>query len=88
MDVPRGGRFFNVVVLGFPGSAISRWRAGDAPVRGGTYFLCRRKVSKQRKRAHTANPCHDWRVIGVPMLSPFKYAGAVEVYRFEQELAV
>ena len=28
----------------------------DAPVRGGTYFLCRRKESKQRKRAHTASP--------------------------------
>jgi hypothetical protein len=26
-----------------------------APVRGGTYFLCRRKESKQRKRAHTAS---------------------------------
>ena len=26
-----------------------------APVRGGTYFLCRRKESKQRKRANTAN---------------------------------
>jgi hypothetical protein len=26
-----------------------------APVRGGTYFLCRRKESRQRKRAHTAN---------------------------------
>jgi hypothetical protein len=30
--------------------------AGVAPVRGGTHFLCRRKESKQRKRAHTANP--------------------------------
>ena len=28
-----------------------------APVRGGTYFLCRRKESKQRKRANTARPC-------------------------------
>ncbi|MFP3274878.1 MAG: hypothetical protein RXR52_28735, partial [Paraburkholderia sp.] len=26
-----------------------------APVRGGTYFLCRRKESKQRKRAATAS---------------------------------
>ena len=26
-----------------------------APVRGGTHFLCRRKESKQRKRAHTAS---------------------------------
>ena len=28
--------------------------SGVAPVRGGTYFLCRRKESKQRKRANTA----------------------------------
>jgi uncharacterized membrane protein YccF (DUF307 family) len=27
-----------------------------APVRGSTHFLCRRKESKQRKRAHTASP--------------------------------
>jgi hypothetical protein len=26
-----------------------------APVRGGTYFLCRRKESRQRKRAATAS---------------------------------
>ena len=26
-----------------------------APVRGSTHFLCRRKESKQRKRAHTAS---------------------------------
>jgi hypothetical protein len=45
-------------VVGFDfvaASAMWRWRAGVAPVRGGTYFLCRRKESKQRKRAHTAN---------------------------------
>jgi hypothetical protein len=28
---------------------------GVAPVRGGTSFLCRRKESKQRKRAQTAS---------------------------------
>ncbi|MBN3754610.1 hypothetical protein G3N95_16790 [Paraburkholderia sp. Tr-20389] len=38
-------------------SALCLWFAGVAPVRGGTYFLCRRKESKQRKRAHTASPC-------------------------------
>jgi hypothetical protein len=27
----------------FRGSAMSRWRASVAPVRGGTYFLCRGK---------------------------------------------
>jgi hypothetical protein len=31
------------------------WFIGVAPVRGGTYFLCRRKESKQRKRAATAS---------------------------------
>ena len=38
-------------------SAICFWFASVAPVRGGTYFLCRRKESKQRKRAHTASAC-------------------------------
>src|SRR3984885_6244528 len=34
----------------FLGSAISRWRAGDAPVRGGTYFSLQRqrKVGKRK----------------------------------------
>ncbi|WP_210237169.1 hypothetical protein, partial [Mesorhizobium sp. M3A.F.Ca.ET.174.01.1.1] len=36
-------------------SLNSRRSIGVAPVRGGTYFLCRRKESKQRKRAHTAS---------------------------------
>ena len=47
-----------VVVMGL------RWHPRDdltpsrvAPVRGGTYFLCRRKESKQRKRANTVSPC-------------------------------
>jgi hypothetical protein len=43
--------FFVAVVA----SAISFRVASVAPVRGGTYFLCRRKESKQRKRAHTAS---------------------------------
>jgi len=33
----------------------SLWSICVAPVRGGTYFLCRRKESRQRKRAHTAS---------------------------------
>jgi hypothetical protein len=36
-------------------SWISWWSIRVAPVRGGTHFLCRRKESKQRKRAHTAS---------------------------------
>jgi hypothetical protein len=44
------------VALAFFGlSLISLWSIGVAPVRGGTHFLCRRKESKQRKRAHTAS---------------------------------
>jgi hypothetical protein len=30
-------------------SLNSRWSISVAPVRGGTYFLCRRKESRQRK---------------------------------------
>ena len=41
---------------------------GVAPVRGGTYFLCRRKESKQRKRAHPASPCSYPRAPNVPIL--------------------
>ena len=50
--------------------------AGVAPVRGGTYFLCpprglpsgrQRKESKQRKRAHTANPSFYPRALNVPI---------------------
>jgi general secretion pathway protein K len=33
-------------------SALCLWFASVAPVRGGTYFLCRRKESKQRKGSH------------------------------------
>ena len=52
----RAGVFVVVVVvvsnpLGL--SLISLWSICVAPVRGGTHFLCRRKESKQRKRAHT-----------------------------------
>src|SRR5258705_9229143 len=36
--------------LRLPGSALAPRGAGVAPVRGGTYFLCRRKESRQRKR--------------------------------------
>ena len=39
-----------------------------APVRGGTYFLCRRKESKLRKRAHTASPNFYPRALNVPIL--------------------
>ncbi|MBN3765746.1 hypothetical protein [Burkholderia sp. Ac-20365] len=49
------------VLLGFVVWFCFRWHprdvlpgSGVAPVRGGTYFLCRRKESKQRKRANTA----------------------------------
>ena len=31
------------------------WSISFAPVRGSTHFLCRRKESKQRKRAHPAS---------------------------------
>jgi hypothetical protein len=44
-----GGFFVNPFGL----SLISLWSIRVAPVRGGTHFLCRRKESKQRKRAHT-----------------------------------
>ncbi len=40
---------------GFGLSLRSRWSISVPPVRGGTHFLCRRKESKQRKRAHTAS---------------------------------
>jgi hypothetical protein len=45
------GAFFNTLGL----SLISLWSIRVAPVRGGTHFLCRRKESKQRKRAYTAS---------------------------------
>jgi len=48
-------------------SAISFRFAGVAPVRGGTHFLCRRKESKQRKRAHTASACFYPRAPDVPV---------------------
>jgi hypothetical protein len=37
------------------GRFYSYWSISVAPMRGGTHFLCRRKESKQRKRAQTAN---------------------------------
>jgi hypothetical protein len=49
-------------------SALCFRSASVAPVRGGTYFLCRRKESKQRKRAHTASTCFYPRARDVPML--------------------
>jgi hypothetical protein len=49
-------------------SALCLRFASVAPMRGGTYFLCRRKESKQRKRAHTASPCDYPRAPSVPTL--------------------
>jgi hypothetical protein len=46
------------VCLCFCGVGLSLfcfWFISVAPVRGGTHFLCRRKESKQRKRAATAS---------------------------------
>ena len=37
-------------------------------MRGGTYFLCRRKESKQRKRANTANASYCLRAPDGPVL--------------------
>jgi len=51
-----------------PASAFWCWFASVAPVRGGTHFLCRRKESKQRKRAHTASSCCYPRALNVPAL--------------------
>ena len=50
--------------------ALIDWRGklGASPVRGSTYFLCRRKESKQRKRAHTASACSYPRALNVPIL--------------------
>ena len=43
-------------VLFFVGLSLNCvWSITVAPVRGGTYFLCRRKESRQRKPLHTAN---------------------------------
>jgi hypothetical protein len=43
-------RFFVVAFASVAASASSRWRAGDAPVRGGTYFSLQRqrKVGKRK----------------------------------------
>src|SRR5947208_2669599 len=49
------GGLFVLHLACFGLSLFSRWSIGVAPVRGGTYFLCRRKESKQRKRAYTAS---------------------------------
>ena len=48
-------------------SAFCFWFISVAPVRGGTHFLCRRKESKQRKRAHTASSCCYPRALHVPI---------------------
>jgi hypothetical protein len=44
------GRFWGVGL-----SLNSLWSIGVAPVRGGTYFLCRGKESRQRKPLYTAS---------------------------------
>jgi hypothetical protein len=48
--------FWPFLAVFFGLSLLCFWFACVAPVRGGTYFLCRRKESKQRKRAATASP--------------------------------
>ena len=48
-------------------SAFCFWFISVAPVRGGTHFLCRRKESKQRKRAHAASSCCFPRARNVPI---------------------
>gem|GEM_PF-6597339 len=49
------GRFF-CCCSGFVGLSLFSCRSiGVAPVRGGTYFLCGCKESRQRKQLHTAN---------------------------------
>ena len=50
-----------------PASALRLRGAGFAPVRGGSHFLCRRKESNQRKRAHTASACYYPRALNVPV---------------------
>ena len=58
---------FGFVFVFVVASAICFRYSRVAPVRGGTYFLCRRKESKQRKRAHTASPCAYPRAPNVPV---------------------
>ncbi|ABE32771.1 hypothetical protein Bxe_A0160 [Paraburkholderia xenovorans LB400] len=41
--------------LGFGLFLICLWSISVAPVRGGTYFLCRGKESRQRKPLYTAS---------------------------------
>ena len=60
-------RWVVVLLLLLLASAFCFWFASVAPVRGGTYFLCRRKESKQRKRAHTASACFYPRAPNVPI---------------------
>ena len=62
----RGRHSLSFWVFAGLASAFSYRLASVAPVRGGTYFLCRRKESKQRKRAHTASPCWCPRALNVP----------------------
>jgi len=66
--------------FGFGLSLMSLWSIGVAPVRGGTYFLCRRKESKQRKRLHTANVQAD---------PPHSHScGAINAHSLAQQTAV
>jgi hypothetical protein len=61
---------------GLLASATCLRTSNVAPVRGGTYFLCRRKESRQRKRAHTASPCDCPRAPNVPTLHTAMYSDA------------
>ena len=73
-------RGWSLRAFGFGLSLNSLWSIGVAPVRGGTYFLCRRKESKQRKRLHTANvqagPPHSY------------FCGAINAQSLAQQTAV
>ena len=69
--------FLTFLLFAALASALCFWFARVAPVRGGTYFLCRRKESKQRKRAHTASTCSYPRAPNVPTLH-----SATFCYRF------
>ena len=67
-------------------SAFRFWFAGVAPVRGGTYFLCRRKESKQRKRTHTASPCSYPRAPDVPALHAATLLSSIVASAFDKRL--
>ena len=88
---PCAGRHLLWVVVrrrvGFSGFALaSAWRlhgASVAPVRGGTYFLCRRKESKQRKRANTARSCVCLRAPNRPSASRGNFSVSARCQRLE-----